>query len=354
MGTDAAQEGPAELPIAFAEALAGFTAHVRDERGRSAHTVRAYVADVHALLAFVACTGRRDLQAVDLAAMRAWLAAMHASGQSRASIARRAAAARSFTGWCARQGLLDADPGSRLASPRVQRRLPTVLDQAQAQAVMEVAAMPAAMPAAMAAEQDGPNALTVRDRCLVELLYATGVRVAELCALDIGDVDWERRTVRVLGKGRKERVVPFGIPAADALRDWMQVRDALATPASGRALLLGARGGRIDQRSVRAVVGRITQEAGVPRLAPHGLRHTAATHVLEGGADLRAVQELLGHASLATTQRYTHVSAERLRQAFVQAHPRALADEPVRSDRLEDGPGTQQDQRVEVVRPRFG
>lgn len=316
MAIAGAESSPEGLPIAFAEALEGFTAHVRDERGRSPNTVRAYVADVRALLAYIANAGGTDLQAIDLGGLRSWLGSLHASGQSRASIARRAAAARSFTGWCARRGLLDADPGSRLASPRIQRRLPTVLDEAQARAVMESAAA--------RVDEEDPAAVAIRDQCIVELLYATGIRVAEACALDVGDVDWERRTVRVLGKGSKERIVPFGIPAADALRAWMRARDALATNRSGRALLLGARGGRIDQRAVRDVVVRVTEAAGGPRIAPHGLRHTAATHVLEGGADLRAVQELLGHASLATTQRYTHVSAERLRQAFAQAHPRAV------------------------------
>lgn len=319
VGTREAGERSSPLPIAFAEALAGFAAHVADERGRSPNTVRAYLADVRGLLVFTAHTGRTDLHDLDLAGLRAWLANLHARGQSRASIARRAAAARAFTAWCARRGLLDSDPGSRLASPRIQRRLPTVLDQGQALAVMESAAARVEQ-----ADEDGSVAKAVRDRCIVEVLYATGIRVAELCALDIDDLDWDRRTVRVLGKGSKERVVPFGLPAAEALQAWLQARGAFTTANSGRALLLGARGGRIDQRAVRDVVGRATVVAGVPRLAPHGLRHTAATHVLEGGADLRAVQELLGHASLATTQRYTHVSAERLRQVFVQAHPRAV------------------------------
>ena len=302
-----------ELPATMAAAREGFRAHVADERGRSPHTVRAYVGDVQALLEFLAKSGRTDLGDLGLADLRAWLATLHAAGQSRASLARRAAAARTFTAWCRKRGIIATDPGARLSSPAVRRRLPTVLDQGQASAVMEAAV-----------GDGGPT--SIRDRCLLELLYATGIRVSELCALDLVDVDHDRRTVRVMGKGRKERVVPFGVPAAHALQQWLGVREHFAGPASGGALLLGVQGRRIDPRTVRTVVDRATVNAGVPRLAPHGLRHSAATHVLEGGADLRAVQELLGHASLATTQRYTHVSAERLRQAFNQAHPRAVDD----------------------------
>ncbi|MFM8896038.1 MAG: tyrosine recombinase XerC [Actinomycetales bacterium] len=307
--------GGEPLPAVLREALEGFATHIRDERGRSPHTVRAYLGDVRALLVFLAQSDRADLADLQLADLRAWLAGLHAAGQSRASLARRAAAARAFTSWCARRGLIASDPGSRLAGGQVPRRLPTVLDPEQAAAVMSAAGA-----------DDGPVA--VRDRCLLELLYGTGIRVGELCALDLSDVDLSRHTLRVLGKGNKERVVPFGIPAARAVTDWLDTRDALTGPHSGWALLLGVQGRRIDPRTVRTIVGRATVGAGVPRLAPHGLRHSAATHVLQGGADLRAVQEFLGHASLATTQRYTHVSAERLRQAFIQAHPRAVEDPP--------------------------
>ena len=177
--------------------------------------------------------------------------------------------------------------------------------------------------AGVAADDGDP--MSARDRAMLELLYATGIRVSELCAVDVGDVDRRRRTVRVLGKGGKERVVPFGGPADAALQDWMDVRPTLAGPSAGQALFLGARGGRVDPRVVRQTVHRLTRLAGVTELAPHGLRHSAATHVLEGGADLRSVQELLGHASLSTTQRYTHVSVERLRSTFAQAHPRSGA-----------------------------
>ena len=302
---------PSELPGDLSEALGAFEVHLRDERNRSEHTVRAYLGDVRSLLGFVAIRGCEVPVGITLADLRAWLATMHGAGQSRASIARRAASARAFTAWCLRRGLVPNDPGLRLASPRVSTRLPTVLDAQQAVRVMDVAAIQA--------DDGDPGAQ--RDRSMIELLYATGIRVGELCAIDLGDLDLNSRTVRVIGKGNKERVVPFGVPAGIAARAWLEVRGRLT--ASGQALYVGNRGARIDQRAVRTIVDRITRDAGGPRLAPHGLRHTAATHVLEGGADLRAVQELLGHASLDTTQRYTHVSVERLRTTFAQAHPRS-------------------------------
>lgn len=309
--TSSVDEG---LPLGFQQPLTRFGEYVAHERGRSEHTLRAYLADVRSLLTFAVEQGVTELDDVDLGLLRRWLAAQHARGLARASIGRRAAAVRAFTAWCSRRGLMQSDPGTRLASPQLPKRLPVVLSQAQAELVMDLAADQV---------QDG-DPVAVRDRCLVEVLYATGIRVGELCALDLTDVDAERRTMRVLGKGRKERIVPFGVPAWRAIEAWLVMRPSLLGANSGAALFLGARGGRIDQRAVRAVVGRTTAQAGVPRLAPHGLRHSAATHVLEGGADLRSVQELLGHASLATTQRYTHVSAERLRRSFNQAHPRAV------------------------------
>lgn len=304
------------MPPDLLAALDGFVVHLRDERGRSPHTVRAYSADVADLLVYCADQGVTDPSAISLTHLRGWLARQSRDGRSRATVARRAACARSFTAWCLRRGLSKIDPGERLASPKVARTLPTVLDTGQAEQLMDVAATSA----------DDGSALGLRDRAILELLYATGIRVAELCAIDIDDVDPRRRTVRVVGKGDKHRTVPFGVPAGEALADWLLVRPELLAGSAARpggALFVGARGGRIDPRAVRRVVHHLAEAAGVPDLAPHGLRHTAATHVLEGGADLRTVQELLGHASLDTTQRYTHVSVERLRSTFAQAHPRA-------------------------------
>lgn len=296
---------------AFPQTLADFAEHLRLERGRSAHTVRAYLADVRSLVAFAeteGCDGPADLT---LALLRRWLGSDPTL--ARTSVARRASAARAFTRWCQRRGLAEQDPGAMLLSPRVRAALPTVIDTGAASAVMEHAAVAA----------DDGSPLASRDRAIVETLYATGCRVGELCGVNLADMDAQGRRLRVLGKGRKERVIPFGGPAADALNDWLAVRHLVPPNAGEQALFIGARGGRIDQRAVRNIVHTLTEQAGVTSLAPHALRHTAATHILEGGADLRAVQELLGHASLATTQRYTHVSVERLRAVFTQAHPRA-------------------------------
>jgi integrase/recombinase XerC len=315
-----ANRGFGSVPAALALAGEGFVSHVRDERGRSEHTVRAYTGDVGDLLLFAAQRGVSAPRELTIAHLRGWLALQSAHGRARSTIARRAAAARSFTAWCFRRGLTDADVGERLASPAVANALPAILDAAEAARMMDHAAVAA----------DDGSAVGVRNRAIVELLYATGIRVAELCAADVEDLDLGTHTLRVMGKGGKQRTVPFGAPAARAIDAWLSMRGQLAGAAIerlGYPLFVGVRGRRIDQRTVRTLVHRLSQESGVPSIAPHGLRHTAATHVLEGGADLRTVQELLGHSSLATTQRYTHVSVERLRTQFEQAHPRAITEE---------------------------
>ena len=301
-------------------ALGAFERHLRLERGRSAHTIRAYVGDVASLLAYAANLGRSEVSELDLHVLRGWLAQVRAAGAARTSLARRAASARTFTAWAAREGLLDSDVGELLASPRPHRTLPAVL------AADEVVELIEGSPDASAtADSAQPSPVALRDRLTLELLYATGIRVGELVGLDIDDIDRRRRVLRVLGKGAKERTVPFGIPSDDALERWLtQGRPLIAHSRSGAALLLGSRGNRLDPRTARRIVhDAVARVPGAPDIGPHGLRHSAATHLLEGGADLRAVQELLGHASLATTQIYTHVSVERLRQAFVNAHPRA-------------------------------
>ncbi len=298
---------------ALADAMQGFVRFLTLERDRSEHTVRAYSSDVADMLTYATTHQCDQVSQIDLSLLRSWLGEQHAAGHARSTIARRAASVRAFTSWCERRGIIDVDPGRRLKSPQVQQKLPVVLDVAQAARVMDLAAQQSA---------DG-DPVAVRDRAILELLYGTGIRVSELCSLDLNDVQWSSRTLRVMGKGRKERVVPFGVPAHVALVAWSSARKALMQEQSGDAFFLGVRGARLDPRTARMVVVRLTGSADVPILAPHGLRHSAATHVLEGGADLRAVQELLGHASLATTQRYTHVSVDRLRTAFDQAHPRA-------------------------------
>lgn len=297
----------------MAEVLQRFAEHLRFERGHSEHTVRAYTGDVRGLIAFAGARGV-GVADLDLALLRAWLAEQTRRGAARTTVARQVSSARTFGAWAVREGLLTTDPAARLQAPKAHRVLPVVLDAQQAAGAVEHAV----------AGADEPGApLALRDRVIVELLYSSGIRVGELCGLDLGDVDADRRVLRVIGKGDKQRTVPYGAPAAASVAAWLtRGRPALATAGSGEALLLGARGGRLDQRMARTVVHRATAAAGA-EVGPHGLRHSAATHLLEGGADLRVVQELLGHSSLATTQLYTHVSVERLRAVHDQAHPRA-------------------------------
>jgi site-specific recombinase XerD len=318
------------LPRALDSALAAFRRHIEAERGLSRHTVRAYLGDVGSLLGHAAAVGVTAPDGLDIGVLRGWLARQHGTGHSRATLARRAAAARTFTAFAHARGLIGADPGPLLGTPRTPRRLPEVLSQDQVTAVLDVPAQPAPGRAGAGRGQHREasrhdQALGLRDAAIMELLYATGIRVGEMCGLDLGDLDEERRTVRVLGKGGRERTVPAGIPAVRAVSGWVrQGRPVLATPRSGSALLLGARGGRLDQRIARRVVhASLAAVPGTPDSGPHGLRHAAATHLLEGGADLRSVQEILGHASLTSTQIYTHVTAERLQSAYRQAHPRA-------------------------------
>lgn len=299
----------------MAAALADYERHLVSERNLSAHTVRAYVGDVTAMLEHAAMLGHQEVGHVDLRTLRSWLAKQQTLGKARTTMARRATAVRVFTAWAQRTGRATTDPGALLASPKAHRTLPPALRIDEAASLID---------AATEKSLDG-TPVGLRDLAILELMYATGIRVGELCGLDVDDLDLERRVVRVFGKGRKERSVPFGRPAERAVVAWLQeARPRLAIAGSGAALFLGARGKRIDQRTVRGMVhARLGEVPGAPDLGPHGLRHTAATHLLEGGADLRSVQELLGHASLATTQIYTHITTDRLRQAYRQAHPRA-------------------------------
>ncbi|MFW5469030.1 tyrosine recombinase XerC [Knoellia sp. CPCC 206435] len=309
--------------------------HLRAERGRSPHTVRAYLGDLRDFLTHldgesadrrkgsagvppgVTVPPSREVPfgAVGLADLRGWLGVLAAAGAARSTIARRSASLRTFFGWATRQGHVDPDPSLRLVAPKRHRTLPPVLARDDAADLLDVAAV--------AADDDDP--VHLRDRAILELLYATGVRVGELTGLDVDDVDFTSAVLRVIGKGDKERRVPFGRPAAVALTAWLERgRPRLAAEGSGPALFLGRRGRRVDPRQVRSLVHEMLSHLpDAPDVGPHGLRHSAATHLLEGGADLRMVQELLGHSSLATTQIYTHVSIERLAASYAQAHPRA-------------------------------
>jgi integrase/recombinase XerC len=303
------------LPEPMAQVLAAYERHLVSERDLTPHTVRAYLGDIESMLRQAALLGHTDVATLDVRTLRSWLATQQTLGKARTTMARRATAVRVFTAWLQRTERSTSDAGALLGSPKAHRTLPPALRVDEARSLLDAAAEHA----------DDGSPLGVRDAAILELLYATGIRVGELCGLDVDDVDRERRVVRVFGKGRKERTVPYGVPAGRALERWVLTgRPEITVPGAGAALFLGARGRRIDQRAVRTLVHRrLADVPGAPDLGPHGLRHTAATHLLEGGADLRTVQELLGHASLATTQIYTHVTTDRLRRAYRQAHPRA-------------------------------
>lgn len=297
------------------QAVEEYSAHLKTERGYSPQTVRAYRSDLTDLIAFANTRGGSQVSALTLDLLRDWLWTASQAGLSKATLARRAASAKGFSAWATRSAIVPADAAARLRAPKTEKTLPRVINRAQMQALFDGVNE--------RASEGGPVAL--RDRAIVELLYASGIRVSELTGLDIDDIDLERLTIRVLGKGSKERVVPFGVPARNALVDYLQrARPRLIAKGSGPACFLGTHGRRLGTRAVyQLVAGLLSEIPGSGPSGPHALRHTAATHLLDGGADLRAVQELLGHASLGTTQIYTHVSTERLKESYRTAHPRA-------------------------------
>jgi integrase/recombinase XerC len=301
--------------VHISEASAAYLRHLSDVRRLSPATVRAYRSD---LVSLAAACGDVELAEVDLENLRDWLWHAVQRGDSRATIARRTAAVRGFFAWATETGRTPSDPSLRLVAPKRGRTLPKVATSDALDGIL----------ARLAAAASGEDPLALRDHAILELLYGAAVRVSELCGLDLDDLDRERRTARVLGKGSKERVVPFGLPALNAVEAYVvRARPALiarrADAAPTAALFLGARGGRLGPRAVYDLVSReLGPELGA-QVGPHALRHSAATHLLDGGADLRAVQEILGHASLGTTQIYTHVSSERLTASYRLAHPRA-------------------------------
>jgi len=303
--------------VQVGEAVERHRQHLVHERGFSPNTVGAYASDLADLQRFAAQRDVHEAAGLDLELLRDWLWRASEAQLARATIARRAAAARSLTAWLHRIGATSIDEGARLKAPKAQGRLPRVVGDAQMRAMF------AGLEARAA--DDVPEAL--RDLAVVELLYGSAIRVSEVCGTDLDDVDFAELTVRVTGKGAKDRVVPFGVPASRALLRYRdRARPVLAArgTAAGGALLLGDRGGRIGPRSVYRLVARLLEAVpGSGPSGPHTLRHTAATHLLDGGADLRAVQAMLGHASLGTTQIYTHVSIERLAESYRLAHPRS-------------------------------
>ncbi|MEI7541483.1 MAG: tyrosine recombinase XerC, partial [Actinomycetes bacterium] len=288
----------------FEKLIAAFQRHLEVERNLSVHTIRAYVGDLTSLLEHVEKIGLENISELELSHLRSWLANLQVKGASRTTISRRAVSVRLFTKWALKNKYIATDVGASLATPKGHKSLPEVLGIDDAKLAMDSMAT-------RAAEEETP--MSLRDVAMVEILYASGARVAELCGLNLADIDYNRQTIQVLGKGNKERVIPIGNPAMRALKKWLEDGRALMmNEKSEKAVFLGARGKRIDQRAVRSVVYEaLSAIEGIERMGPHALRHSAATHLLEGGADLRTVQEILGHASLATTQIYTHVSTER-------------------------------------------
>ncbi|WP_415131773.1 tyrosine-type recombinase/integrase [Microbacterium sp.] len=292
------------------DAIEEFSRHLTDVRRLSRATVRAYTADLRDL------NEGYLLEEVDIEHLREWLWKATQRGDARSTIARRAASARAFFRWAVSAGHLTSDPSARLQSPKRGRPLPRVASADAMSTVLDAAR----------AVADHGDAVALRDAAILELLYASALRVSELCGIDLDDLDRDRGTVRVTGKGSKQRTAPYGRPAQLAIDRYLSSgRPVLVARGTGTpALFLGARGGRIGSRAVYDVVSRTVGPAvGAAALGPHALRHSAATHLLDGGADLRAVQEMLGHASLGTTQIYTHVSAEKLTQTYRLAHPRA-------------------------------
>ena len=301
----------------FSDVVKKFVTYLEIEKNRSPNTVRTYKTDLELFLEFASATGIKNLDSLELNTFRLWLADQKKKGSSNSTISRRSSTVRVFSTWAFQKGLIKTDPAVRLISPKVNRTLPNVLAQKQASNLMQTASN----------LDDEENSVTIRmrDHAVLEVLYSSGIRVSELTGLDIKDLDFTRCTMRVIGKGNKERVVPFGQPAKEAIQTYLtKARAELANEKSGNALFLGTRGKRLDTRQVRRILtNAIARVEGLVNVSPHDLRHSAATHMLEGGADLRIVQELLGHSSLVTTQKYTHVTIERLREVFANAHPRA-------------------------------
>jgi integrase/recombinase XerC len=299
--------------VLLQRAVTDFAVYLTAERGFSAHTVRSYSSDLADLERFAETRGVATTEGVDLELLRDWLWDGSKSGLAKSTLARRSAAARSWSSWLARTGASTADAATRLRAPKADHHLPRVLTRSQIDGML----------AGLADLAAGGDPIATRDLAIVELLYASALRVSEIVGLNLADIDLGRLTVRVTGKGSKERVVPFGMPAQRAIVDYQRHRHELATEPTS-AVFLGARGKRMGTRTVYELIARLLADVpGSGPSGPHTLRHTAATHLLDGGADLRSVQELLGHASLGTTQLYTHVSAERLKDAYRTAHPRA-------------------------------
>jgi integrase/recombinase XerC len=297
-----------------AQLIAHYEEHLAMVRNLSENSIRGYVGDLESFLAHMEKLKVLEFKDLTIEHIRSWLANLQTTGVARSTLTRRIVSIRAFTNWAAANGWLTSDLGANLSIPKAHRTLPEVLDVDEAAQILK------ALEGKAGEER---TAVNLRDLAMLEVLYASGIRVSELCGLNLGDIDTSRNTLSVIGKGDRQRVVPLGIPAMKALQNYLSNgRGEFLNNKSADAVFLGSRGKRIDQRTVREVVYEAMKAVGAT-MGPHGLRHSAATHLLEGGADLRTVQEILGHASLATTQIYTHVSPERLQSAYKQAHPRA-------------------------------
>ena len=302
------------LTLMSAELIAQYEEHLALVRNLADNSIKGYVSDLESFLRHIESLGIAEFHELTISHIRSWLADLTDKGAVRSTIARRIVSIRAFTYWAASQGWIKEDIGQALAIPKAHRTLPDVLDLGDTKVVLDSMQQRAG---------EDPTPINIRDLAMIEVLYASGIRVSELCGLNATDIDTSRNTLQVIGKGDKERTVPLGIPAMRALQSYIATSSPqLMNDKSGSAIFLGSRGKRIDQRTVREVVYGAMAAVG-STMGPHGLRHTAATHLLEGGADLRTVQEILGHSSLDTTQIYTHVSPERLQKAYRQAHPRA-------------------------------
>jgi integrase/recombinase XerC len=302
------------MPTEFAYLLEEFATELSVGKGFSANTVKAYVSDVSDLQSFMESKSQNEIEDLDLELLRDWLWRVSEKGLTKTTLARKSAAARAFTAWLHKQNKIQSDPGLKLRSPKASRTLPKVVSREAMSGIFE-----RLEPLAV---RDNPAA--IQDLLIVELLYGSGIRVSELVGLDLEDIDYGRKILRVTGKGNKQRMVPYSDPASDALALWIRSgRIQFENEVSKNALLITSRGKRVGVRQVYALVAELLSDTAVGQAGPHALRHSAATHLLDGGADLRAVQELLGHSSLATTQIYTHVSVDRLKQGYLKAHPRA-------------------------------
>jgi len=302
------------MPVTLDYLLEDYSKELSGSKGFSPNTVKAYVSDVADLLGFMATKQQQEVADIELELIRDWLWRISEKGLTKTTLARKSAAVRAFTAWLHKNNQIETDPGLKLRSPKASRTLPKVVSR---EAMKEI--FDKLIPLAT---EDNPA--VIQDLLIVELLYGSGIRVSELVGLELEDIDYGRKILRVTGKGNKQRMVPYSDPASDALSLWISKgRPQFANEVSGNALLINSRGKKVGVRQVYALVAKLLADSPVGQAGPHALRHSAATHLLDGGADLRAVQELLGHSSLATTQIYTHVSVDRLKQGYLKAHPRA-------------------------------